>query len=70
MNVRGFEALNPDAKVIAFKGGTHELHLQYPHEVAESILRFLGGEPEKCVVADGFAGSEAGQGTGPELGIH
>ena len=70
MNVRRFEAFNQTVEVVAFKGGTHELHLQYPHEVAGMILQFLGREPGNRVVAHGLEGPGTSQDSGPELGIH
>ncbi len=70
MNVRRFETFNPTIEIIAFKGGSHELHLQYPHEVARITLRFLGAELEKSVVADGFDGPGTREESGPVRVIH
>jgi pimeloyl-ACP methyl ester carboxylesterase len=56
MNVRSFEAINPRIEIISFRGGTHELHLQYPQAVARVVLRFLGTEPGTSVLAHGFDG--------------
>lgn len=70
MNVRNFEAFNPSIEIIPFESGTHELHLQYPQAVAMTILRFLGTEAAKSVVADGFDGPATGDGFGPGPVIH
>lgn len=70
MNVRSFEVLNPRIEIISFKGGTHELHLQYPQDVARTILQFLGTELGKSVIADGFDGQATGQVSGLGLVIH
>jgi pimeloyl-ACP methyl ester carboxylesterase len=70
MNVQSFEAFNPNIEIISFKGGTHELHLQYPREVARIIFRFLGTEPGKSVIADGSDGLAIRQVSGPGLLIH
>jgi pimeloyl-ACP methyl ester carboxylesterase len=70
MNVRSFEALNPGIQIISFKGGIHELHLQYPHEVARTILRFVGEVPGRRAAAEGFDGPGTSQESGPELVIH
>jgi pimeloyl-ACP methyl ester carboxylesterase len=70
MNVRNFEALNPRVKIIAFKGGIHELHLQYPQGVAGAILRFLGTVPGKSEVAGGIAGPGAAEESAPGPDVH
>jgi pimeloyl-ACP methyl ester carboxylesterase len=70
MNVRSFESFNQTVEVVAFKGGIHELHLQYPHEVAGMILQFLGGEPANRVVADGVESPGSSEDSGPEQRIH
>jgi len=70
MNVRNFEAFNPNIEVISFKGGTHELHLQYPHDVARIILRFLGTDSGKSVVAEGFDSPGTPEKSGPGLAMH
>ena len=70
MNVRNFEAHIPSIEIIAFKSGTHELHLQYPHDVARIILRFLGKGPGKSEVADGFDGPAIGSDPTPGPVIH
>ena len=70
VNVRSFEALNPNIKIIPFKSGTHELHLQYPQDVARTILRFLGTEPGTGVAAGGMAGPKAGGESGSRPAIH
>jgi pimeloyl-ACP methyl ester carboxylesterase len=58
MNARIFEQHNPNIEVVAFQGGIHDLHLQYPREVARMILRFMGTEPG--IVASGAAPPGAG----------
>jgi hypothetical protein len=45
--------------VISFQGGIHELHLQYPRDVARMILRFMETEPG--IVASGVAIPGAGE---------
>ena len=70
MNVRCFKALNPGITILSFKDGIHELHLQYPQEVARQILRFVGAEPERHVVADGLEGGGTSEETGSERAIH
>ena len=70
MNVRNFEAFNPNIEVISFKGGTHELHLQYPHDVARIILRFLGTDSGESVVAQGFGSPGSPEESGPGLAMH
>jgi pimeloyl-ACP methyl ester carboxylesterase len=70
MNVRNFEAHSPNIEIISFKSGTHELHLQYPQDVARTILRFLGKEPGKNVVADGFDDPAIGSDSSPGPVIH
>lgn len=67
MNVKGFEAVNPAIEIRGVAHGSHELHLQYPRDVSGMILRFLGTEPGKGVVAGGTAGSEAGGASGSGL---
>lgn len=64
MNARRFEQHNPNIEVIAFRGGIHDLHLQYPREVARMILRFMGTEPG--VIASGAPIS--GSGVSGDLG--
>lgn len=70
MNVEGFETLNPHIRIIAFKNGIHELHLQYPQEVVRTISAFLGREPGRNVVADGVEGLETGGASGAVRVIH
>ena len=54
MNARHFERHNPSIEVIAFRGGIHDLQLQYPGEVSRIVERFLGTTP-----ADGVAARSA-----------
>ena len=70
MNIRSFETFNLPVEVVGVKGGTHELHLQYPHEVARMILQFLGRDSGQRVVVDGFEGPRTTEGSGPELVVH
>jgi pimeloyl-ACP methyl ester carboxylesterase len=59
MNARRFEEHNSNIEVISFRRGIHELHLQYPGDVARMILRFMGTEPG--IVASGTATPGAGE---------
>ncbi|HWU37173.1 MAG TPA: alpha/beta hydrolase [Candidatus Acidoferrum sp.] len=65
MNIKNFKAITLPVEVVGVKGGTHELHLQYPHEVARIILRFLGREPGQHMMVDIFEGPETPQESGP-----
>jgi pimeloyl-ACP methyl ester carboxylesterase len=70
VNAETFEMLNPHIRIMAFKNGIHELHLQYPQDVARTILGFLGTEPGGNVVADGVEGLETGGASGAARVIH
>jgi pimeloyl-ACP methyl ester carboxylesterase len=66
MNARHFERYNPSIEVIAFRGGIHDLQLQYPGEVSRIVQRFLSPPPTDGIVARSAAvpggGWDAGTG--------
>jgi pimeloyl-ACP methyl ester carboxylesterase len=51
VNVRWFAQHMPQVEIVPFRGGIHDLHLQFPHAVAAAILGFLGSEPGEGVIA-------------------
>jgi len=55
MNAKHFERHNPSIEVIAFRGGIHDLQLQYPGEVSRIVQRFLSRPPADGVVAGSIA---------------
>jgi pimeloyl-ACP methyl ester carboxylesterase len=68
MNASRLEAQNPGAEIVPFMEGIHDLHLQYPHAVASTILRFLAANPGARIVAgrrvvSGSGGDSAPDGT-------
>lgn len=70
MNLRTFRALHAHIEIVPFKRGTHELHLQYPQDVARIILRFLGPEEGGGVVAAGRADPEGRAESAPDPIVH
>lgn len=66
MNVRRFERHAARIDVVAFPGGIHDLHLQYPDAVAGMVLHFLAMTPAINVTAGAEAPPRAHAGV-PEL---
>jgi pimeloyl-ACP methyl ester carboxylesterase len=62
VNARHFERHNPNIEIVALRGAVHDLHLQYPGEVARIVQRFLGPTPVDRIVAR--RGRSAGDGVG------
>ena len=60
MNAGRLGAQNPGTEIVSFPEGIHDLHLQYPHAVASTILRFLGVTSDARVMAGGVVVPGAG----------